>query len=340
MENQTPKVSVFMPVYNAGNFLHEAIESILCQTFKDFEFLIVNDGSSDQSESIIRSYNDERIKLINNPKNLGLIASLNIGLDLCQGEYIVRMDQDDISMPERIAHQIEFMDRNPQFGLIGSWFEDFGEHIESKEVRYSTDDIEIRLRHLYQTHISHPTAVIRNSIIRKFKIQFDPDFIHGEDYNCWVTISQFCKLSNFPEVLVRKRDHPTNITNKYFETMNSTCNRVKCRLFQKMGVSITSKEADLYSRFCNPEWYFSFTEFSELKDFLNRLAYCNPEEISIPKKALLSYLALRWFHLCYNSKAQYISSIKTWKSLPYHNLFKPSRKQMLKFQLRSFRLPI
>ncbi|MEX1188541.1 MAG: glycosyltransferase family 2 protein, partial [Bacteroidia bacterium] len=204
-----PRVSVFMPVYNAGPYLKEAIESILNQDFQDLEFVIVNDGSKDESESVILSYSDSRIRYIKNPHNLGLIASLNLGMEICLGEYIVRMDQDDISLKNRISQQVKFMDENPSYGLIGSWFEDFGEGIDSHVVKYSGDDAHIRLRHLYQTHISHPTAVMRTSVIRENKIRFDPDFEHGEDYNCWVTFSEFCKLSNFPEVLVRKRDHPS-----------------------------------------------------------------------------------------------------------------------------------
>ena len=154
-----PRVSVFMPVYNAGKDLAEAIQSILDQTYRDFEFVIVNDGSTDTSLQTLQQYTDPRIRLINNDGNKGLIASLNIGLETCQGEYIVRMDQDDISLPQRIEKQVQFLDEHPEYGLAGSWFEDFGEQIESKIVRYSSDDTAIRIRHLYQTHISHPTAV-------------------------------------------------------------------------------------------------------------------------------------------------------------------------------------
>lgn len=338
--NNRPRVSVFMPVYNAGAYLKEAIDSILNQDFKDFEFVIVNDGSKDESESVILAYNDPRIKYIKNPQNLGLIASLNIGMGNCLGDYIVRMDQDDISLPNRISQQIKFMDENPEYGLIGSWFEDFGEHIESKVIRYSSDDTQIRIRHLYQTHISHPTAVMRTSVIHKYKIRFDPEFVHGEDYNCWVTFSEFCKLSNLPELLVRKRDHPTNITNKYDSVMHATCTKVKQRQFAKMKTPVTEEEADLYSRFANPEWNFTLNEMDDLNKLLSKLFYADCETLNIPINTYRKYLAEKWFHLCYQNKNLKTAGINWWKKNELHKYHQPTWLQKQRLIMRKIRLPV
>lgn len=340
MNSLSPKVSVFMPVYNAGSYLNVAIDSILNQTFTDFEFVIVNDGSTDESESIILSYNDPRIRLVNNPKNLGLIASLNVGLEICKGEYIVRMDQDDISLPERIALQVNFMDQNPNIGLIGSWFEDFGDQIESKLVRYSTNDTEIRIRHLYQTHISHPTAVLRSSIIRENNIRFDPEYVHGEDYNCWVTISAFCKLSNYPAVLVRKRDHPRNITNSFSSTMHSTCTKVKQKQFTAMGSNVSQSEADLYTRFADPDWSFSLDEMNQLLNLLNRLNAANKQSKFIQPDEYARYLAGKWFHLCFHNKNLGRSGWNWFKKLVFHKHYQPSFSSSTRFRLRNLGLPL
>ena len=110
-----------MPVYNGERYLREAIDSILNQTFKDFEFLIINDGSTDLSVEIIESYADKRISLAHNGQNLGLITTLNRGFDLACGEYIARMDCDDISLPDRLEKQVVFMDNHPEIGICGSW---------------------------------------------------------------------------------------------------------------------------------------------------------------------------------------------------------------------------
>jgi len=329
-----------MPVYNAGHYLHEAIDSILKQSFTDFEFVIVNDGSTDKSEEIIKSYGDPRIKLVNNPANLGLIASLNVGLEICSGKYIVRMDQDDISMPDRIELQIRFMEANPEVGLLGSWFEDFGENIESKVVRYSADDTEIRIRHLYQTHISHPTAVLRSSVVRDHHIRFDSEFVHGEDYNCWVSMSAYCKLSNYPAVLVRKRDHPRNITNSFSSTMHATCTRVKKKQFEAMGAPVNQEEADLYTRFADPEWQFSESEMHKLEALLTRIESANAQSGFIPAKAYSEYLASKWFHLCIHNKNLGHTGWKWFNKPAFSSFYSPSTITGLRFKLRNLGLPV
>jgi len=190
--SKLPRVSVLMPVYNAGIYLSEAIESILNQSFQDFEFLIINDGSTDNSENTILSYQDNRIRYICNEQNIKLIATLNKGIELCKGDYIVRMDADDISLPQRIEKQVAYLDAHPDIGLCGSWFENFGEHVPTQIVKYLPDDTSIRIRHLYQTHIAHPTAVLRSSVLKLNHLNFDKAFIHGEDYHFWTIVSHFC----------------------------------------------------------------------------------------------------------------------------------------------------
>lgn len=335
----TPLVSVFMPVYNAGIYLEPAIQSILNQTFRDFEFVIVNDGSTDHSEATIRSFGDPRIRLENNPQNMGLIASLNRGLELCVGKYIVRMDQDDISLPTRLEKQISWLEAHPDYGLIGSWFEDFGDEIESRIVKYSSDDTTIRIRHLYQTHISHPTAVLRTSVIHEHKLRFDPEFVHGEDYNCWVSFSEHCKLSNYPEVLVRKRDHPRNITNLYAQTMHDTCTRVKQRQFAAMGAPLTSDEADLYTRFADPEWSFGGEEMEKLLQLLNRIHVANHSSSFIAPEAFDQYLAEKWFHLCYHNTHIRKASAQWWKRAAFYQAYQPKPIAALRMSLRGAGIP-
>jgi glycosyltransferase involved in cell wall biosynthesis len=301
--SSNPRVSVFMPVYNAEQYLNESIDSILNQSFIDFEFVIVNDGSTDRSAEVIKTYTDPRIRFIENTQNLGLIASLNIGLETCKGEYIVRMDQDDFSLPQRIEKQVRFMDENPEYGLIGCWFEDFGENIESKVVRYSSDDTHIRIRHLYQTHIAHPTAVLRKSVIDKFNLRFDASFVHGEDYAFWVQMSAYCKLSNYPEMLVRKRDHPRNISNKYAQIQQDTCAKVKQKQFEAMGLDLNTDDVNLYTHFADSEWNFHSNEMETLTQLLERIQGANEKFSFIPKEAYSQYLSSKFFHLCYNNKS-------------------------------------
>jgi len=337
---EAPLVTVLMPVYNGESYLCEAIESILQQSFTNFEFLILNDGSSDRSEEIIRSYTDSRIRLINNATNMKLIATLNRGLDLAQGKYIVRMDADDISLPQRIERQVEWLEKNPEYGLVGSWFEDFNGTDTIRTIKYSSDDTHIRIRHLYQTHIAHPTAVLRKSVIDEHNLRFDPDFVHGEDYAFWVQMSAYCKLSNYPEMLVRKRDHPRNISNKYAQTQQDTCAKVKQKQFEKMGLSISREEIELYTRFANPDWSFSKDEMEMMHILLEKMVSENESTNFISKEALKTYLAEKWFHLCLQNRRIGKAGLSWWNRLSFRNAYTSSLKSKIKMQVRSIGISV
>ncbi|MCP8319033.1 MAG: glycosyltransferase, partial [Candidatus Methylarchaceae archaeon HK01B] len=141
---KSPKITILMSVYNGEKYLREAIDSILNQTFKDFEFLIINDGSTDRTVEILRSYHDSRIKIITNEKNMGLTKSLNKGLKIARSEYVARMDADDISYPRRLEVQYEYMKKNPDVGIVGSWndvIDDKGNTIDYRKHSLSSEDI-------------------------------------------------------------------------------------------------------------------------------------------------------------------------------------------------------
>ncbi len=203
-----PKVSVIMPCYNVEKYVAEAIESILNQTFTDFEFIIINDGSTDNTAQIIRQYakQDKRIKFIDNKKNSGFIATSNQCLDLATGEYIAKMDSDDISLPERLAKQVEFLDANPEYGMVGCWYKRFG----------AADNIQILqkkcllLDFLYgfQTTI----VMFRRSIVEKYKLRYDPDFFACEDYEFYSRFVRYAPIANLQEVLYLYRWHGENVS--------------------------------------------------------------------------------------------------------------------------------
>ena len=143
-----PKLSVIMPAYNAEKYIGEAIESILNQTFTDFEFIIIDDGSSDHTADIIKGFHDERIRFIQNEKNSGVANTLNKGLELSQGEYIARMDADDISLPARFEKQVAFMEANPDVAVVGCGIELFGMSHEKRYFSYSKILRDIRDMHV------------------------------------------------------------------------------------------------------------------------------------------------------------------------------------------------
>ena len=161
-----PKVTVLMSVYNGEKHLREAIDSILNQTFGDFEFLIINDGSTDRTADILQSYQDSRIKIIHNEKNIGLTKSLNKGLKLAKGEYLARMDADDISYPNRLEVQYEYMEKNPNVGIVGSWndvIDDIGNTIGFWKCNYSSEEIYYILN--FRNCLTHCSVLFKKELV-------------------------------------------------------------------------------------------------------------------------------------------------------------------------------
>ena len=205
-----PKVTVLMPVYNAAEYIKEAINSILNQTFDDFEFLIFNDGSTDNSADIVKSYNDERIKFYDYDQNQGHVYHLNHGIEIARGEYIARMDADDISLPRRFEKQVEFMDTNPNVGVCGTWFKIMD---SQNEIRHPIDNTNIRLALLDYCAIGHPTVMLRKTLLKESGIRYETALCPAEDYWFWVFLSSFCELANLPEVFLEYRIHQNQISN-------------------------------------------------------------------------------------------------------------------------------
>lgn len=220
-----PKITVLMSVYNGEKYLKEAVDSILNQTYKDFEFLIVDDNSNDKTSEILSSYSDPRIKIIKNVTNLGLTKSLNIGLREARGEYIARMDADDISLPERLKIQTEFMDTNKDIVLTGSWaqlIDDNGKEISIAKV---TNDINI-IKYSFilgKPPFIHSSWIFKTEIIKKLG-GYNESYKNAQDFELLSKLILNNKITNIQKELVKLRIHSQSITaniqNKDYGNMN------------------------------------------------------------------------------------------------------------------------
>lgn len=208
-----------MPVYNVkSSELKNSIESILSQTYDDFEFIIINDGSTNDVEDIILSYKDERIKYYKNDSNLKLIATLNKGLDVCNGKYIARIDADDYSVKERLETQYKFMENNPEIGLSGTWFKIFSEE-NGFEVKTNINDIPLCIRYIPGC-LLHSSAMMRTSVLRENNIYYNKGCIHAEDFKMWSDLSRVSKVAIIPEVLTYYRDSEGGVCSSNKEWQN------------------------------------------------------------------------------------------------------------------------
>ena len=233
---ETPKVSIIMAVYNGEEFLRDSILSVLNQTHKDFEFIIVNDGSSDNSLKIIEDFqkNDSRIKIVNNNQNLGLTKSLNIGFIESKGEYIARLDSGDISLPKRIEKQVNFLDVHKNIGLVGTWMyiiNTKGDII--KEIKYPTEDKELKRDLINYNPFVHSSIMLRRGILPKIDI-YKEEYKYAQDYNLYFELLPHISFANIPIFLVKYRMSPKSITSTKNKKQMSFANRARIKAI-KLG---------------------------------------------------------------------------------------------------------
>lgn len=207
------KISILMSVCNGEKYLKKAIDSILEQSFRDFEFIIVDDGSCDNTLEILKDYaeKDSRIEIIKNEKNIGLTKSLNKAIQEAKGEYIARMDADDIALPERLKEQIEFLEKNPEIGLLGTgYYEIVDNKIISKKYFPPTDE-KLRKILIKYNPFFHASVMLRKSVIQKVGL-YDECFKRAQDYELWFRIAAESKMANLSELLMMRRYDFENIS--------------------------------------------------------------------------------------------------------------------------------
>ena len=202
-----PRVSVVLCVYNQAAYVAEAIASILGQTLTDLELIVVDDGSTDSSPEVIHRFTDPRIRYVRNERNLGHASSLNRGVALARGRYLAIMDSDDISLPERLARQVDFLDAHPDVAMCGSWVETFGARMEVR--RFPTEPAVLAVSLLLCCPFSTPTVMLRREAM--LPEGFDPRGL-AFDYAYWVEVANRAPVANLPEVLLKYRLHAGQVT--------------------------------------------------------------------------------------------------------------------------------
>lgn len=236
-----PKVSVVMTVYNGKKYIREAIDSILAQTFTAFEFIIVDDASTDETWTILNSVNDPRLRLVRNNRNIGIYKSANNGLSLSKGEYIARMDADDVSLPERLARQVDFLETHPEIGVLGTGVHLIdGSGCTSHTLQLPTQHGLLRWYLCFYNPIAHSTVMMRRKIIEQVG-GYSPYMVLAGDYDLWCRLSYVTRLSNLQDVLVSYRIHDANVTTIKASEQRHNSVRISCQMISQ----ILSKEVPI-----------------------------------------------------------------------------------------------
>jgi glycosyltransferase involved in cell wall biosynthesis len=254
MKKKTPKITVIMPVYNGSRYIQRAIESILLQSFQDFEFIIIDDGSIDESVAIVKEYDDSRIHLIQNKSNLGISHSLNIGIQHSSSELIARMDCDDISMPERLQLQWQYMNQHQQIAICGTRtkiIDDNGNILAIKNSKLCDQTIKVALFY-GETSIAHPTVIMRRQFLKRYNLKYNLQYQYAEDYDLWCRCSFLTKLNNLAEPLVYYRDHYKSVSYIYNNLQRKTARAILKQYLIALGVPFTDQELQCHFQFSLP----------------------------------------------------------------------------------------
>ena len=283
-------ISVVMPTFNTDTeILKEAVDSILSQTFKDFEFIIIDDGSTDNSVLYLDSLTDERIRLIRNTTNLGITKSLNIGLRAAKGKYIARMDSDDIALPTRFEKQFLFMETHPDVIVCGTYAECFG--AVSRVFRDTITDMEeYRVKSVFRNPGPiHPTVFINRELLQQYNIAYDENLIYAQDYGIWTEISRRGKIYVLEEILLRYRVHSLQISELHREKQDKCAMMVQKKLLTELLGNITDEELRLhyqYSTIVNHD----IKATVEMRDWFQKLVEANDRAGIYDKKKFKHYI--------------------------------------------------
>lgn len=220
-----PTISVILPVYNCEDYIYESIQNILEQTFEDFELLIINDGSTDKSKQIILSLDDKRIRYFENRNNQGVIKTLNKGLHFARGEFIARMDADDLCTNIRFQKQLEYFRQDQNTDILGTQQYIIGTH---ERIQHQLSNEENRVKLLFQPAVAHSSVMIKKQALIENKLYYDKAAIYAEDYKLWID-SSLCGLSikNLPECLCGYRVYDNQISNSQFHIQNRVANEIR-----------------------------------------------------------------------------------------------------------------
>ncbi|RTE67155.1 glycosyltransferase [Amphritea opalescens] len=281
-----PLVSVIIPVYNGATYIAEAVESILNQTYDNFEIIIVDDASSDNSLRIVNNYESNKIKIITNDYNVGVAASRNRGIKAAKGKYVAFMDSDDVSAINRLLIQVCFLESHPEFGLVSSHFVTFEDELETGKrsmKKLPVDSYYIAAALLFQSVICCPSAMMRVDILKEHNLFFNESFKVCEDWDLWYRMSQVTKISNVDEVLLYYRKHGGSLTKKREEMY-----RYKIMLIQK---SFLDNGFDIKELFGVDYRFKGLAEFKEFTSVVSQLLEENGTTGKFVEEHLLSSCA-------------------------------------------------
>lgn len=296
MKSISPLVTVIMPVYNRQDYVKEAIDSIINQSYQNWELLVLNDNSTDRTLEIINTYSDTRIKIISHDSNQGISFNRNLGIELSTGDYIAFLDSDDIAAPNRIEVQLNFLIKNPNFVIVGSNIQAIdknGTTIDSV-TRYTLKAEEIPLRLLFNNYFTTSAVMLNKALI--YNEKFSSEYIVAEDYHFWIRIISKHKGWNLPLTLTFYRCHDTNISNQKEKLMIEADHKILALQLNKIG-SFLNEEVNIYYHIGKNQLNLYSGQIIKLDSALSKLLLNNKNSKIYDQRLLTNYLYNYWLEI-------------------------------------------
>lgn len=302
-----PFVSIVMSAYNSEKYIAEAIESMLNQTYKSFEFIIIDDGSTDNSLKIIKNYqrSDSRIIVISR-ENRGLPYSLNEGIKKAQGKYIIRMDADDISMPERLEVQVMFMESSPEVGVCGSATIVFGQSKEERLWNLTQNDSRLKTELLFSSVFAHPSVIIRRNVMIEHKLFYNESFLQAQDFELWSRMASCTKFCNLQSALLKYRISDNSTTTKADKDIEKRYEVIKSifeSYLKQLNINNSEEENRLHFNLTvNSRIRDNKIEWKALETYFSKIIKANNQERIFDRLELKKVLGKKWLWNLYYKK--------------------------------------
>lgn len=312
--SDTPKITVLIPVYNRAQYVTAAIDSMLRQSFTNFELLLIDDGSTDDSVQRIQTYTDPRIRLVCNERNRGIPHTRNRGLALARGEYVAMLDSDDVATPERLAQQVAFLDRHRDYAVIGSWVRVMNEmHRRPRPIGIlpvAAADVQSRL--LFHCSLSQSSIMARTSVLRD--CGYREDFPVSSDFELWVRLAKIAKLANLPQFLVDRRLHEKRVTSAHAQLVKEAKLRIFRSQLTDLGVDCSDIDVEqhfLLLRMKRAQTPLDHFYLDWTAGWLQGLLRANERSGCYPQLAFTQVIAEIWLAVCW--QATTLLGWRTWR---------------------------
>lgn len=327
-----PLVSVLLAVHNGERHIARAVQSILGQTFTDLELIIIDDCSTDNTAAILHSFADERIRVISNTTNLGLASSLNHGWKAARGRYIARMDADDISLPKRLRHQVDYLEQHPEVTICGTWVKTVG--FSGGEVwQFPLEHEHIKAHFLFHNAISHPSVLIRRDDLDAEDMIYEDGRQRVEDYELWVRLSRKYKIHNIGKVLLLYRVYDTATLQKH-RAVVSAGNLIRKALLEELGIEMNDDIMQLHEQMVFRTFNPTEECIEKTEAWLQLILEKNREK-GIYDREYLEYETRRhWYRTCKFSTNLGLFALNTFWSSSLSQGAHLYRTHMLGFYLR------